>query len=66
MFDITTPVIDRIEGMVASIPGWTPIDELFALFNLVYATAHTRGDVIELGSWCGRSSVVLGHAATLT
>lgn len=65
MQDITTPVIARIESIVASIPGWTPANDLLALFSLVYATADTAGDVIEIGSWCGRSSVVLGFAAAL-
>ena len=66
MFDITKPAIHRIEEIAASIPGWTPVDELFALFTLVYATVRTEGDIIELGSWCGRSSVVLGYAAAMT
>jgi Methyltransferase domain len=35
------------------------------LFTLVYGTADIDGDVIEIGSWCGRSSSVLGFAAAL-
>ena len=62
----TTPVIKQIEDLVADIPGWSPIDQLFALFNLVYNSAGLEGDVIELGSWCGRSSAVLALAATHT
>lgn len=60
-----TPIIEQIESISRDIPGWTPIDELFALFTLVYSTAGLQGDVIEIGSWCGRSSVVLGLAAAL-
>jgi predicted O-methyltransferase YrrM len=62
----TAPVIRQIEDLVAEIPGWSPVDQLFALFNLVYATAGLAGDVIELGSWCGRSSAVLALAASCT
>jgi hypothetical protein len=65
MPDTFPSVVGRIESIVESIPGWTPADELFALFNLAYASAEMGGDVIEIGSWCGRSAVVLGTAAQL-
>lgn len=63
MKDLTVPAIKQIEDMVAKIPGWSPIDQLFALFMLVYTTADLDADVIEVGSWCGRSSAVLALAA---
>lgn len=62
---ITTPIITQIEQVVANIPGWSPIDQLYTLFNLVYLTAGLEGDIVEIGSWCGRSSSVLGMAAKL-
>jgi hypothetical protein len=62
---ITTPIIHQIEELVKDIPGWTPIDQLYTLFNLVYLTADLEGDIVEIGSWCGRSAVVLGTAAKL-
>ncbi len=61
-----TPAMTMIEDAVRDVPGWTPIDQLFALFTLAYSTAHLPGDIIELGSWCGRSAVVLGLAAKLS
>lgn len=55
-------VVDEIERLIAAIPGWTPLDQLLALHTLVVASAGLGGDVLEVGSWCGRSAAVLGHA----
>lgn len=60
----TTPVVTRIEEMVRDVPGWSPHDQLVALFNLAYLSS-VEGDIIELGSWCGRSATALGLAATM-
>jgi predicted O-methyltransferase YrrM len=65
MSTIATPIITQIEQRVANIPGWSPIDQLYTLFNLVYLTAGLEGDIVEVGSWCGRSSSILGMAAKL-
>lgn len=59
------PIIDQIEQLVAGVPGWSPLDQLFALFSLVHLT-EADGDILELGSWCGRSASVLGLAAQMT
>jgi predicted O-methyltransferase YrrM len=59
------PAVKQLEDMVRDIPGWTPPDQLNALFSLAYA-ADVDGDIIELGSWCGRSATALGLAARLT
>jgi predicted O-methyltransferase YrrM len=64
--DPVKPIVCHIESVVHDVPGWSPVDELLALFTLAYSTSGLRGDVIEIGSWCGRSSVVLGLAAALT
>jgi predicted O-methyltransferase YrrM len=61
----TTPILRRIEEIVSDVPGWTPPDQLLTLFNLAYLTADLRGDILEIGSWCGRSTAVLGLAAKL-
>jgi len=58
-----TSMIDRI---VEAVPGWSPADELLALYTMALATAHITGDVLEIGSWCGRSTAVLGHAVRVT
>ena len=61
----TSPIAARLEEMVRDVPGWSPHDQLAALFNLAYLSA-VDGDIIELGSWCGRSATALGLAAKLT
>lgn len=66
MNKMTIPIINQIEETVKDIPGWSPIDQLYTLFNLVYLNPDLAGDIVELGSWCGRSSVVLGMACRLT
>jgi len=54
--------IEKIGELVKDIPGWSPEDQLFALYMLAISTSHLRGDIWEIGSWCGRSSVVLAKA----
>lgn len=59
------PIVNQIENIVRDVPGWTPIDQLYTLFNLVYLTSGLPGNILEIGSWCGRSSAILGLAARL-
>ena len=61
----TTPVRNQIESLVEDIPGWSPVDQLYTLFQLAHYTADLPGDIVEIGSWCGRSALVLGLAARL-
>ncbi len=63
--DVTRPMMAQLEDLVRDVPGWTPIDQLYTLFTLTLASAELEGDLVEVGSWCGRSAVVLGHAARL-
>lgn len=51
-----------INEVTETVPGWTPPDQLLALYTLVVATSSLEGDLVELGSWCGRSTVVIAHA----
>jgi hypothetical protein len=57
------PVWSMIEALVDGVQGWTPIDQLFSLYTLTWTTTDLEGDIVEVGSWCGRSSVVLAAAA---
>jgi predicted O-methyltransferase YrrM len=66
MSNTTKPIATQIEEAVKDIPGWSPLDQLLSLFTLAFSSAHLQGDILELGSWCGRSAVVLGMAARLT
>jgi predicted O-methyltransferase YrrM len=61
----TAAAISRMEDISRNIPGWSPVDQLYTLFAMVLMTSGTEGDVLELGSWCGRSSVAMGLAAQL-
>ena len=60
------PLVREIESLVEGVHGWSPVDELFALSMLAYATSHLPGDIVEVGSWLGRSAVVLATAARHT
>lgn len=60
-----TPIIHQLEEVLRDIPGWSPLDQLYTLFNIAYLTSDLEGDIIEIGSWCGRSASVLGMAARL-
>lgn len=66
MNNVTKPIALQIEEAVKDIPGWSSLDQLLSLFTLAFSSAHLQGDILELGSWCGRSAVALGLAARLT
>lgn len=51
-----------LREVAETVPGWTPLEQLLSLFALAYNSARL-GDVLEIGSWCGRSMVALGLAA---
>ena len=59
---VTTPIVTQIEEAVQNVPGWCPIDQLLQLFTLANASANLDGDILELGSWCGRSAIAMGMA----
>ncbi len=63
--NVTLPMMSQIEELVRDVPGWTPIDQLYTLFALAFTSSNLEGDLVEIGSWCGRSAVVLGLAARL-
>ena len=46
----TKPIIDQIETIVREVPGWSPVDQLYTLFNLAYLTKDIQGDIVEIGS----------------
>jgi predicted O-methyltransferase YrrM len=47
--------------MVQGIDGWAPQEQLFALY-LLTRKSNLTGHVIEIGSYCGKSSTVLAKA----
>jgi len=54
---------DRLIASVEGLEGWTPIEQLQSLVNLTLSVASLDGELLELGSWCGRSSISLGLAS---
>ena len=58
-----TSIVTLIQEWTSDISGWCPEDQLFALYLLALSTSSIEGDILEVGSWCGKSSVVLAHAA---
>lgn len=61
--DITKPIVNNINEISKSIPGWCPEDELFSLYLLALTTKDLEGELLEIGSFCGKSSSVLAMAA---
>jgi predicted O-methyltransferase YrrM len=57
-----TSVESTLREVAETVPGWTPFEQLQSLFCLAYGSARL-GDLLEIGSWCGRSMVALGLAA---
>ena len=62
----TQPLYPALESLIEGVAGWSPVDQLYSLFMLAVSSAHLDADLLEVGSWCGRSAVALGLAARLT
>ena len=59
---MATNVYGEIEALTSVVPGWSSPEQLLTLFNLVIASGHLGGDILEIGSWCGRSTAILAKA----
>jgi hypothetical protein len=66
MNNFKIPITTQIEEATREIPGWSPLDQLLSLFTLSFGSDHLDGDILELGSWCGRSAIALGMAGRLS
>jgi hypothetical protein len=51
-----------IETICQTVPGWCPPDQMLALHTLALGQSEIAGDVIEIGSWCGRSALAFAAA----
>ncbi len=56
----------QLQQAVEEVPGWSPAEELFSLYHLALLTAPIGGDLLEIGSWCGRGTIALALAARQT
>lgn len=56
-------IVETIDSLVSVTPGWSPPDQLLWLYETIVGMNETKGDIIEIGSWCGLSGAVMGLAA---
>jgi predicted O-methyltransferase YrrM len=56
----------ELRRLVAEVRGFMPTDEGQALHDAVLAIGDAAGPVVEIGSYCGKSTVWLGAAAKAT
>ena len=66
MLRATEPLYDLLSRAATMIPGRTPAEQLFALYAAAAFDLARVGDLVEIGAWCGRSTVALGLAAQAT
>lgn len=57
------PLYETLARAAESVPGWTPVEQLLALYSAVALNRSISGDIVEVGAWCGRSTIALGLAA---
>lgn len=57
---------ETLTNAVHGVDGWTPIEQLHSLMTLALTTTSVAGSILEVGSWCGRSSIALGIGARET
>ena len=56
-------VVAQIAVKTTGVPGWSTQDQLFSLFLLAASVPDKDGDILELGAWCGKSTIPLAMAA---
>jgi MMP 1-O-methyltransferase len=61
----SAPLPARLAEIVDDVRGFLPADEAAALHDAALRYLGT-GVAVEIGSYCGKSTVYLGHAATIT
>jgi predicted O-methyltransferase YrrM len=57
-------IYHQLEKVVRDVPGWMQTNQLLSLYTLALTSSHLPGDILEVGSWCGRSAVALGLAVS--
>ena len=63
--DPVTALPAELAALLESVRGFMPTDEGTALHDAALAYLGS-GIAVEIGSYCGKSTVYLGHAATVT
>jgi len=57
------PLPDDLARMAAAVRGFLPDDEAAALREAATAHARPGGVLVEIGTYCGKSTIHLGHVA---
>lgn len=57
--------IKELLTIVASIEGWLTDSEQYALLHLPSQVDYLQGDIVEIGSYRGKSTIALGLGSTL-
>lgn len=60
---MTQVAAELLHKVSETTPGWTPLDQLLTLFELSVLTGGVDGDILEIGAWCGRSTIALALGA---
>ena len=55
-----------LETKIRGVSGFTPMEQLFALLCLTISSNNIQGNILEVGSWCGLSSIALGLGSKST
>lgn len=61
-----SPFPDDLAALVESVKGFMPPDEGATLHATACRYLPAGGVAVEIGSYCGKSTVYLGHAASVT
>jgi predicted O-methyltransferase YrrM len=64
--DLTSPLPADLQAVADDVRGFLPVDEAAALHAAALAHLRPGGVAVEIGSYCGKSAVYLGHAASVT
>jgi len=61
-----TALPDHLAELAESVKGFMPADEGVALHAAAIEFVRPGGVAVEIGTYCGKSTIYLGHAASVT
>jgi predicted O-methyltransferase YrrM len=61
-----TSLPDHLAELAESVKGFMPADEGMALHAAAIEFVQPGGVAVEIGTYCGKSAIYLGHAASVT
>lgn len=63
---LVAPALGTVLDQSGAVEGWLTRDEATAMATAVASVAPLAGVVVEVGSYCGRGTIVLAHVARAT